>query len=53
MTGLYMGQALGGFGATIASEFSWQQTFHLFGMMGVVYSGVLIFFLKEMCSFSF
>ncbi|HNT49562.1 MAG TPA: MFS transporter [Cyclobacteriaceae bacterium] len=47
MTGLYMGQALGGFGATIASEFSWQQTFHLFGMMGVVYSGVLIFFLKE------
>lgn len=47
MTGLYMGQALGGFGATIAPEFSWQQTFHLFGMMGVVYSGVLIFFLKE------
>ena len=26
MTGLYMGQALGGFGATIAAEFSWQQT---------------------------
>lgn len=24
MTGLYMGQALGGFGATIASRFSWQ-----------------------------
>lgn len=47
MTGLYMGQALGGFGATIASEFSWQQTFHLFGMIGVVYSAVLIFLLKE------
>ena len=25
MTGLYMGQALGGFGATIADNFSWQQ----------------------------
>lgn len=47
MTGLYMGQALGGFGATIASEFSWQQAFHLFGMVGIVYSAVLILFLKE------
>ncbi|MFZ2904569.1 MAG: MFS transporter [Cyclobacteriaceae bacterium] len=47
MTGLYMGQALGGFGATIASEFSWQQTFHLFGVIGIVYSAVLIFLLKE------
>jgi MFS family permease len=47
MTGLYMGQALGGFGATIASEFSWQQTFHSFGIIGIVYSAVLIFFLKE------
>ena len=47
MTGLYMGQALGGFGATIASEFSWQQTFHSFGIIGIVYSAVLISFLKE------
>jgi MFS transporter, ACS family, D-galactonate transporter len=47
MTGLYMGQALGGFGATIASEFSWQQTFHSFGIIGIVYSFVLILFLKE------
>jgi len=47
MTGLYMGQALGGFGATIASEFSWQQTFHSFGIIGVIYSVVLILFLKE------
>lgn len=47
MTGLYMGQALGGFGATIAANFSWQQTFHSFGMVGVVYSFVLILFLKE------
>jgi len=47
MTGLYMGQALGGFGATMAAEFSWQQTFHSFGIIGIVYSLVLILFLKE------
>ena len=29
MTGLYMGQALGGFGATVAHIFSWQQAFHV------------------------
>jgi MFS transporter, ACS family, D-galactonate transporter len=47
MTGLYMGQALGGFGATIAAEFSWQKTFMSFGLIGVVYAIVLILFLKE------
>lgn len=47
MTGLYMGQALGGFGATIAAEFSWQQTFFSFGIIGIMYSLVLIFCLKE------
>jgi MFS family permease len=47
MTGLYMGQALGGFGATIADKFSWQQAFHSFGIIGIVYSVVLILFLRE------
>ena len=47
MTGLYMGQALGGFGATIADKFSWQQAFQSFGIIGIVYSVVLILFLKE------
>jgi MFS transporter, ACS family, D-galactonate transporter len=47
MTGLYMGQALGGFGATIAAKFSWHQTFHWFGFVGIVYSIVLILFLRE------
>lgn len=47
MTGLYMGQALGGFGATIAARFSWHSTFHVFGMVGLVYSLVLIAFLRE------
>jgi MFS family permease len=47
MTGLYMGQALGGFGATIAARFSWQATFHSFGIIGIIYSVVLILFLSE------
>jgi len=47
MTGLYMGQALGGFGATIADKFSWQVTFHAFGLVGVVYAFFLVIFLRE------
>lgn len=47
MTGLYMGQALGGFGATIASNYSWQLAFTGFGLIGIVYSIVLILFLRE------
>ncbi len=47
MTGLYMGQALGGFGATVAYVWSWQQTFHLFGLVGIIYSLVLMLLLKE------
>lgn len=47
MTGLYMGQALGGFGATIASKFSWQITFHSFGFVGIAYAIILVFFLKD------
>ena len=47
MTGLYFGQALGGFGATVAHEWSWQQAFHLFGLIGLIYSIILILLLKE------
>lgn len=47
MTGLYMGQALGGFGATIAANYSWQSAFTSFGLIGIVYSVVLILFLRE------
>ncbi len=46
-TGIYLGQAFGGFGATIAEHFSWQSTFHSFGLLGVIYSFILLFFLKE------
>lgn len=35
MTGLYTGQAIGGFGATVAAAFSWHTTFHWFGIAGI------------------
>jgi len=47
MTGLYIGQALGGFGATVAHTWSWQTAFHSFGLVGVAYSVVLMLFLYE------
>ncbi len=47
MTGLYLGQALGGFGATISAAFSWHATFHSFGIIGLAYSLILIIFLRE------
>jgi len=46
-TGIYLGQAFGGFGAVVSSIFSWQTTFHTFGMIGIIYCIVLILFLKE------
>lgn len=47
MTGLYLGQAVGGFGATLAAAFSWQQTFHWFGIIGIVYAVLLMVLLYE------
>lgn len=47
MTGLYTGQALGGFGATVAALFSWQDTFRWFGIAGVIYALFLVIFLRE------
>ena len=47
MTGLYTGQAIGGFGATLAAALSWQQAFHWFGIVGIVYAIILILFLYE------
>lgn len=47
MTGLYLGQAIGGFGARLAEAFSWQQTFHWFGIIGIAYAIVLVLALKE------
>jgi len=47
MTGLYVGQAIGGFGATVAAAFSWHTTFLGFGVIGIAYSVVLLFFLHD------
>jgi len=46
-TGLYLGSALGGFGAMVATEFSWKMTFESLGLFGMVYAVVLILFLHE------
>ncbi len=47
MTGLYTGQALGGFGATVAHAWSWHTAFQSFGIIGIIYSVVLMLFLAE------
>ena len=47
MTGLYLGQAIGGFGATLAAAYSWNTTFYWFGIIGIVYAFLLAVFLKD------
>ncbi|AOW08105.1 MFS transporter [Flavobacterium gilvum] len=52
-TGIYLGQALGGFGATISKHFSWHFAFHSVGLIGIIYSILLIFFIKEKKAYVF
>lgn len=47
MTGLYLGSALGGFGATIAAAYTWHITFHSFGLIGMAYALVLVLLLHD------
>lgn len=47
MTGLYVGQALGGFGAMLSHHLSWESTFIYFGLFGALYALVLATFLHE------
>ena len=47
MSGLYTGQALGGFGATIAANYTWHTVFHWFGIVGIIYAVVLVFVLHD------
>ena len=47
MSGLYAGQALGGFGATIAANYTWHTVFHWFGIVGIVYAIFLVFVLFD------
>jgi MFS transporter, ACS family, D-galactonate transporter len=47
LSGVYMGQALGGLGAVISADYSWQSCFRFFGWIGIAYSILLIFLLKN------
>jgi MFS family permease len=47
MSGIYMGQALGGVGGWVAQELSWRAAFAGCGVVGVVYAVVLALFLRE------
>ena len=47
MTGLYTGQAIGGFGATVAASYTWHTAFHWFGLIGIVYALLLVLCLRE------
>lgn len=47
MTGLYTGQAIGGFGATVAASYTWHTAFHWFGLIGIAYAFLLVLCLRE------
>nr|WP_294872434.1 MFS transporter [uncultured Pedobacter sp.] len=47
MSGLYAGLALGGLGGYIAELWGWRSGFHVFGIVGIVYSLILLYVLKD------
>ncbi len=47
LSGVMVGSGLGGLGGWIADRHDWTFVFQLFGMIGIVYSGVLFFLLKD------
>jgi MFS family permease len=47
MSGIYMGQALGGVGGWVAQEVSWRTAFTGCGFIGVAYAFVLVVFLRD------
>jgi len=47
LSGVYMGQALGGIGGWVAQEVSWRAAFVGCGAIGVAYALVLMIFLRE------
>lgn len=47
MTGIYIGQALGGFGETLSIGMSWQSVFHYLGLIGIGYGLVLMLLLHD------
>ena len=47
MIGISVGQGLGGLGGILAEKHDWTYAFRLFGIIGVVYSAILIFSLRD------
>lgn len=47
MSGLYAGLVMGGMGGYIAEWWGWRYGFQFFGLFGILYSIVLLFFLKD------
>lgn len=47
MSGLYAGLALGGLGGYIAELYGWRYGFHIFGIVGIFYSFILLYALKD------
>lgn len=47
MSGVMIGQSFGFLGGWIAEDYHWSNSFIVFGLIGVVYSGILFFLLKD------
>lgn len=47
MSGVYTGAALGGIGGYIAESYGWRAGFSVFGLVGISYAVVLMFFLRD------
>jgi MFS transporter, Spinster family, sphingosine-1-phosphate transporter len=47
ISGLYAGLALGGLGGYIAEYWGWRSGFQVFGAFGILYSLVLVYFVKD------
>ena len=47
LSGVFVGSGLGGLGGWLAERHGWGYAFNLFGIVGVVYSLVLIFLLRD------
>lgn len=47
MTGIYLGQVAGGFGSIFSNLLNWHSVFILCGLVGIIYSVVLIIFVRD------
>jgi MFS family permease len=47
MSGIFVGSGLGGLGGWLAERYGWSYAFNLFGIVGIVYSVLLILVLRD------